>query len=366
MTETLKTLSAMTPSWLEEALTTAGHAPPPIAAIDVRPMDDFVGAMGEVGIVSVEYAASTSLPAEFVAKCPLDDDIARLYASVMLSYQREAGFYAELAVPVATASGMSIPRCFVNLFDPETHAATLLIERVHPAEKGDILEGTTFERMRTLVGDLAGLHGSYWMDDTLIEHQWLIDWNAPSLLIGIPFTLDSWSNIREQFPQYHSDDIAALVQSVFLTDIEGWLQSFARRPWTFIHQDYELDNILFRAGAPVIVDWQTAMRSFPGVDLGWLLMASHNDETLPREPELLDHYRAELAAAGGPDWSEDDLAEDLAWAAFYWVSVSHVPYMHSVPAGEQDRAHLRFKAMMLGTIAAAERWNTVERMRAHI
>ena len=94
MTETLKTLSAMTPSWLEEALTTAGHAPPPIAAIDVRPMDDFVGAMGEVGIVSVEYAASTSLPAEFVAKCPLDDDIARLYASVMLSYQREAGFYA--------------------------------------------------------------------------------------------------------------------------------------------------------------------------------------------------------------------------------------------------------------------------------
>ena len=40
--------------------------------------------------------------------------------------------------------------------DPETHAATLVIERIHPADKGDILDGTTFERMRTLVGNLAG------------------------------------------------------------------------------------------------------------------------------------------------------------------------------------------------------------------
>ena len=53
MTEILKSLSTMTPQWLEEALTEAGHALPPTTAVDVRPMDDFVGAMGEVGIVSV-------------------------------------------------------------------------------------------------------------------------------------------------------------------------------------------------------------------------------------------------------------------------------------------------------------------------
>ena len=365
MTEILKTLSAMTPSWLEEALTEAGHAPPPVTAVDVRPMDGFVGAMGEVGIVAVQYGAATDLPAEFVAKCPLDDDIARLYAAVMLSYQREAGFYADMAAPVAAAAGMCIPRCFVNLFDPDTQSATLLIDRVHPAEKGDILVGTSLERMRTLVGDLARLHASFWMDETLAAKDWLIDWMAPSLRIGIPFTVESWSNIREQFPHYHPDEIVDLVSNVWLADIEGWLQRFHQRPWTFIHQDYELDNVLFRSDGPVIVDWQTAMRSFPGVDLGWLLMASHNDETLAREPELLDLYRRELVAAGGPEWSAEDLAEDLAWASFYWVGVSHVPFMHSVPAGEQDRSHRRFETMMLGTIAAAERWNTVERMMAH-
>ena len=364
MTEILNSLSAMTPQWLEEALTDAGHSPPPVSAVEVRPMDGFVGAMGEVVVVSVTYDGETDLPSEFVAKCPLDEEFARQNAMVMMSYQREAGFYAHMAGEVRTRVGMAIPKCFVNLFDPRTHAATLVIERIHPADKGDILDGTTFERMHTLVGDLARMHGSYWMDDSLLERPWLIDWNAPSLLMGVPRTQASWSGIREQFPQYHSDELVAMVE-LFLGDVKGWLGRLAERPWTLIHQDYELDNVLFPDSGPVIVDWQSPMRSFPGMDLGWLLMASHNDETLAREPELLDHYRAELAAAGGPQWSTEDLAEDLAWAAFFWVSVSHIPFMDTVQYGEQARPHRRFKAMFLGTIAAAERWGAAARMRAH-
>ena len=364
MTEILNSVATMTPQWLEEALAAGGHAPPPISALEVRPMDDFLGAMGEVVIVSVTYGGDTDLPAEFVAKCPKDDEFARLNAQVMVSYQREHGFYDHLAPQVASRTNMSIPRCFVNLFDPETHAATLVIERIHPATKGDILDGTTFERMHTLVGDLARMHGAYWMDGSLNDQDWLIDWNAPSFLAGIPRTLASWSNIREQFPHLHSDELVAMAET-FLADIPHWLGRFAQRPWTLIHQDYELDNVLFRADGPVIVDWQSPMRSFPGMDLGWLLMASHNSETLAREPELLDHYRAELAAAGGPDWSTEDLSEDLAWACLFWVSVSHIPFMDTVQYGEEARFHRRFKAMFQGTIDAAERWGAAERMRAH-
>lgn len=365
MAEILNSLSAMKPEWLEEALASAGHSPPPVAAVKVRPMDDFSGAMGEVGIVSVTYGADTDLPTEFVAKCPLDDDLARLYNSVRLSYQREAGFYEDMAESVTAASGMLIPRCFVNLFDPDTHAATLLLERVHPATKGDNLEGTTFERMHTLVGDLARMHGAYWMDDRLLEHEWILDWHAPTFLLGLPFVRQAWSDMREQYPQHHPDDIAALVDD-FMADIEGWLERFNQRPWTFLHQDYELDNILFGVDGPVIVDWQTAMRSFPGDDLGWLFLTGHNDETLAREPELLEYYRRELAAAGGPDWSADDLLEDLAWTAFYRVSTVFVVWVHAMAAGERGRPLRRYKAMIEGANASARRWQTVERMRAHI
>ena len=218
MTEILNSLSAMTPDWLEGALTEAGHAPPPVSTVDVRPMDDFVGAMGEVGIVSVAYAGETDLPEEFVAKCPLDNDFARQNAQVMLSYQRENGFYAHMAAEVGARTSLTIPKCFVNLFDPETHAATLLIERIHPAGKGDILDGTSFERMHTLVGDLARMHGAYWMDESLTEHDWLIDWSAPSLLLGIARAQASWAEMREQYPQYHSDELAAMAD-VFLDDV---------------------------------------------------------------------------------------------------------------------------------------------------
>lgn len=364
MTEILTTLSSMTAQWLEQTLAEAGHATPGIESLDVRPMDGFVGAMGEVGIVSVVYDSDTDLPSEFVAKCPLDNDISRMYASVMLSYQREAGFYEDLAETVTRATGMRIPRCFANLFDPQTHSATLVIERIHPAVKGDILIGCSVDQMRLLVRDLAWLHGAFWMDDALKGFEWLVDWMAPSLRIGIPFTEDSWAQIRQQLPEHHPEEIASLVGDVFLSDVESWMQRFVARPWTLTHHDYELDNVLFRDDGPVIVDWQTSMRSFPGIDLAWFFSASHHEATLEAEPELLELYRHELAAAGGPSWSAEDLADELAWGAFYWVSVSHVPFVHSLAAGETDRGHRRFKKMMTGSVASALRWNSVERIRA--
>ena len=180
LTEILSTLDALSAEWLTDALTTAGHAPPGITRVETTPMDGFVGALGEVAIVTVDYAAPTDLPRQFVAKCPLDDDTARSYAGVMLSYQREAGFYRTMTDRV----GMDLARCYVNLFDPRTHHATLLIERVD-GEKGDLLEGTSFERLHGLVGDLARMHGRFWMDDSLTELDWLVDWMGPTLRSGI-------------------------------------------------------------------------------------------------------------------------------------------------------------------------------------
>ena len=48
------------------------------------------------------------------------------------------------------------------------------------------------------------------------------------------------------------------------------------------------------------------------------------------------------------------------------MSVSHVPYMETVQFGEEFRFHRRFKAMLEGTIAGAERWGAAERMKAHM
>lgn len=365
MTKILKTLSAISPAWLEDALSEAGHHPPPVTAVSVQPMDDFTGALGEVGIITVEYGDSTELPSKFVGKCPLDDDIARIYASVLLSYQRESGFYRDMASIIREDVGMTLAHNYVNLFDPDTHDATLLIELIHPAEKGDILVGTSYERMRQLVSVLARMHGKFWMDQSLSDYDWIIGWDAPSLLIGKPFTIDSWYKRETEFADFYPDDLVSLIDEIWVDDVEGWLERFGTRPWTFIHMDYELDNILFRDNTPVVVDWQSGMRSFPGHDLGWLFMCSHNDETLPRERELIDHYRSELAKSGGPDWSADEVIEDMAWGAFFACTTSHVPYTNAL-GGNDQRAIRRFEVMLRGAIAAAQRWGMNERIRAAI
>ena len=117
-----------------------------------EPMDGFTGAMGEVGIFTIEWDGDTDLklPEAFVAKCPLDDDIARMYNEVMQYYIRESGFYKDLSPEI----DMRIPECWINRFDPETGRAFLLLEYIGHAEKGDILQGCSVEVMKKLVHDL--------------------------------------------------------------------------------------------------------------------------------------------------------------------------------------------------------------------
>ena len=129
--------------------------------MSLEPMSGVVGTMGEIGILSVTYAGETGLPDKLVGKCPLDHEAARQYNGILQYYRREAGFYRDLgdAVP------MRVPRCFVNLHEGDD--TLLLLECIEDGIDGDILAGTPFASMHRLVGDLARMHGRYWMDARL-------------------------------------------------------------------------------------------------------------------------------------------------------------------------------------------------------
>jgi len=100
-------IAALDRDWVGRALTDAGHEHPGIADIAVTAMPGIVGALGEVGVVAVEYASPCSLPGTFVAKCLLDSDLARLYNQIMMPFIRESGFYRDLARDIR----MRIPQC---------------------------------------------------------------------------------------------------------------------------------------------------------------------------------------------------------------------------------------------------------------
>jgi hypothetical protein len=358
-----RSLREIDAGWLTEALRQAGHDAPAITDYRYEPMPGIVGAMGEIGIMRVRYASDTDLPSSFVAKCPLDDDMARLYNQILRMYPREVGFYRELADTVP----MNLARCFVNLSDDTGDQTVLIIEHVTPSRPGDILEGTHFDHMMRLVTDMAIMHARHWMNPRLDELPWLIDWNQPSFQLGIPLVQQAWEGFHALHPGRMPPAMKAICERTWINDIDRWLGVYNERPWTFTHGDYELDNMLFVPTADggedvVVIDWQTVQRSFPGTDLAWFLNASSTDESIAREDELLDRYRTTFAAHGGPDWSRDRLVEDLAVGSLYWVACQPVPAMQDVtPFGDKaERMSRRFGKFVDSSIAGATRWNMVD------
>ena len=359
-----RSLDAIEPRWLTDALRVAGHESPTVESVSVTPMAGVVGALGEVGVLDVTYSETGALPDRFVAKCPLDDDQARLYNRIMQNYTRESGFYRD----AADAVGLLLPRCYINAIDDTGDHAVLILDHISPAEAGDILRGTSFDQLRSLVVDLASMHGRFWLDPRLHDHDWAFDWSTPSFLAGIEVTAHGWAAFTAAEPDYLPADLRDVLAATWVNDTKTWLARYDERPWTLTHGDYELDNMMFRAdGSVVILDWQTVMRTFPGLDLGWMLACSADEAAIERETELFDAYRDALLQAGGPALSADDVAEDCAWAMLYHLTGQTVTNTVTYPDTETGhRARARFRHMLDGCRAGALRWDTAGRIGEYL
>ena len=131
-----------------------------------------------------------------------------------------------------------------------------------------------------------------------------------------------------------------------------------------IHGDYEFDNMFFAVDGPVILDWQTLMRSFPGGDLAWFLGLGSTEESIAEESALLDAYLDAFTEAGGPTWTQDELIDDMA-ASLQFHCTSAVATLQGLVQGGvplEDRGRQRFEKMTSGMFACAERWNVLDRV----
>ena len=200
-------------------------------------------------------------------KCPRDDERARRYNKVMNAYKREHGFYRDLAGRVP----MTLARSFVNEYDDESGRAVLLIEKIE-GTAGDILDGPDIEMFNELIRsarhDARSVLGQRCCS---VRVNGAIDWSSPSLLSGIPILREDWPLMRQIWPDMGPVEILDFYERTWVYDTELWLERYGERPWTMIHGDYEFDNIFFAADGPVILDWQTTMKSFPGGDMAWFL-----------------------------------------------------------------------------------------------
>jgi hypothetical protein len=348
-------------AWMTAALRDAGHDDAEVTELTYEPLKGIVGALGEVGVFELRYARDAGLPAKLLGKCPLDNDSARLYNSIMRYYRRETGFYRDLAAEVP----MRVPRCWVNLSD-DADKHILLLEYFEDAIPGDVLAGTSFDKVLRLIGDMARMHGAHWMDQKASDLPWMFHFTEESLLFGFDVARATWPMALAAEPGLVPDDLAALVEGPYLSEVtpQQWIQAYNERPWTLVHGDYELENVLFAGDDIVVIDWQGVMVGFPAMDLGFTLAISGTDETVARERELMDHYRAVLAESGGPSWSHNELLDDLAWSMLFFAVGQTIPFMEDYASmGPQgDRLHQRMVAAWRGCVKAAIRWDTAGRV----
>jgi hypothetical protein len=257
--------------------------------------------------LTLRYDGAGDAPAVLIAKLPAADEASRAAARSLRLYEREVRFYQQLApqLPVRT------PRAFYADIDVETSDMVLLLEDLSPARPGDQLAGCSIATARIAVGELVKLHAPRWADPTLADLEWLHGNRAATQQFLRELLPELWRGFRERYAAELGPDVHQAGEALF-GDVEGYLLADTR-PWTIVHGDYRLDNLLFAAtpadpgqDAVAVIDWQTCTHGPALADVAYFIGAGLSaEDRREAERDLVTGYHAGLLGAGVGGYDRD-------------------------------------------------------------
>src|ERR1700722_19629358 len=227
----IETVAQVDADWLTNVLGQAGVAGT-VRSVTAERVG--TGQMGSCFRLHVGYADGEG-PTRLIVKLPAAEPDSR--AAGMLGYRCETSFYRELADRISTR----IPRCFFTAFDESTNGFTLVLEDLAPAEPCDQIAGCTVDQALAAAVNVAGLHAATWNDPSIREFAWLI----PDLTAMPEFTAELLAKATDQFLQrYPVEPRTAWVLRAFTDRFVAWATG-RPEPYSLLHSDYRLDNLLF-------------------------------------------------------------------------------------------------------------------------
>lgn len=290
---------SLTPSWLTAALADVLDG---ASVVDVATTACGTGQMADTLRLALTFDRPTPAPETVIAKMHAADPTSRATALALHSYEVEVRFFQELA----SAVPMRTPLAYLADIDLQTAAFVLLLEDMAPAVQGDQLAGCSLAEAEVAVDELVKLHAARWGDPALSDYEWLHRDPETSkvFLLGILPAL--WGGFVERYRDRlgatvleAGDALVAALEKLLLADT---------RPWTILHGDYRLDNLLFGGrtrGVPIaVVDWQLAAHGPAMNDVAYFVGAGFFEaERREAERDLVRRYHAGLVAAGVADYS---------------------------------------------------------------
>jgi hypothetical protein len=301
--------SALDAQWLTGVLCLAGVCESSVDSVVAEPME-VPSAAGQLARLSLTYTGpGRPGPATIIAKSRGETDVQQAMDAAMGLFAREQLVYGALAdrLPV------TLPRCYFAGLD-DAPDGPMLLEDLRDLRMGDQVAGLDVPDAECLVDLLATMHATYWQVDVPGgDAGRLVSWTDPVFAAMLTQLVTSGvPALKERY----SDRLSARILDAVERAAPHWgdvLVRIAEGPQTFVHNDFRLDNIFFRAdGTPVVIDWQLAGRSRGTQDVAYLLSGSMATETLRAGWEdLLGRYHERLVENGVRDY-------DLAQCRFHY------------------------------------------------
>jgi hypothetical protein len=295
-----------------------------------------IGMLGVLVRVALEYdEPEAGAPASIVAKFATRVEANRAVAMAYNVYEREIGFYREIAPRINTAA----PKCFAAEVDPASGDCVLLLEDLSGLRTGDQVAGCDAGTAKLIIDAVVPVHAKFWghPEDLTVKCVPRID--GEMQIAGITAGCEAgWDPCMKNFGHLVAAEIKAS-RDQFLPAVPEIHRMIGRRVQTIIHGDLRLDNLMFDESHVVLLDWSLAISS--GLqDVAYLLSQNVTlEERRAHETELIEHYHGRLAEHG----IDHPLAS--CWED-YRVGVLYMFCFAVVIAGTLDPANERGAAFM--------------------
>jgi aminoglycoside phosphotransferase (APT) family kinase protein len=338
------TLDEITPQWISEAASAAGH---PQQARSVEVVDAHSGTTGRARL-RVHWEPPSQLPAAIFVKLRPSDPTSQAMVVETGMGRREASFYARLAAEVP----VRVPTPLFADWSDDGASYVMLLEDLADAGCSFPSSGAseTLSYAESLVSGLARLHARYWnsprwqSDLEWVERPMRNDWGRVLMQMGM-------DQFRDQMPAHW----VSLVD-LYLQDGDRYSDLLEAGEQTLIHGDSHLGNLFVDAGEIGWLDWACFSRA-PGMrDVAYFLTNSlDTDFRRASERALLERYRVGLLEAGGPERSPNEVWEDYRrFAGYSFVSAVTTAAagsrMQSVEVGQRAMARMNEATADLSTL----------------
>ena len=302
--------STPTEEWLSAAL---GE---PLCLLHTERCGASLGLVSSIWVLTYELHGTAAKQDSLILKTESDDPAMRQLAQSLRSFEKEIGFYSELAPSL----GGAVPRLAACGNHHRPGGCWLLLEDLRACRQANQVRGINVAETEAALQAIAPIHARFWGDARLTEQSWLPKhhvWyqGAPKLLKQLlpPFLADYELRVEQE--------AIALLEAVAERS-DAIDATIRQRPGTLVHGDLRADNLRFKptfgkaasSSDPQVflLDWGSPTISLAVMDVAYLIGGS--TPVPPRRGRikvLLESWHSTLVRHGVKHYSFDE-----AWCDF--------------------------------------------------